>query len=66
MRLRGLVSRRRICLSDFWTLVQRCEAAPLGAALRQLSILFLLNPSTETKWRTSYDNDQLKEFYIGT
>src|SRR5699024_7619066 len=44
--------------------VQRCEAAPLGAALRQLSILFLLNPSTETKWRTSYDNDQSERFLL--
>ena len=43
--------------------VQRCEAAPLGAAPRQLPILFPLNPSTETKWRTSYDNDQSERFY---
>jgi hypothetical protein len=26
--------------------------------------LFLLNPSTETKWRTSYDNDQSERFLL--
>ena len=35
--------------------VQRCRAAPQGAVPRQLSILFSINPSTETKWRTSYN-----------
>ena len=44
--------------------VQRCGAVPLGAALRQPPILFPLNPSTETKWRTSYDNDQSERFLL--
>lgn len=29
-----------------------------------IPILFPLNPSTETKWRTSYDNDQSERFLL--